>query len=85
MREIIPCVYVVKTEIIWYLTNYISYWFYENVQIDSRLNFKTIEAWFNRYSFMKHNYTPQTTKLFSLSPSVRPSVRPSVPPAVSAL
>ena len=50
MREIMRCVYVVKTEIVWYLTNYISHWFYENVQIDSRLNFKTIEAWFNRYS-----------------------------------
>ena len=56
MREIMRCVYVVKTEIVWYLTNYISYWFYENVQIDSRLNLKTIEAWFDRYSFMKHNW-----------------------------
>ena len=33
MMEIMRCVYVVKTEIVWYLTNYISYWFYENVQI----------------------------------------------------
>ena len=70
MREIIRCVDFVKTEIVWYLTNYISYWFYENVQIDSRLNFKTIETWFNRYSFMNHNWNVfLLTILFSIYPS----------------
>ena len=54
MREIQRCAYVVNIEMV-YLTNYISYWFYENIQINSRLNFQSIEAWFNRYSFMKHN------------------------------